>query len=34
MDVALHGHADVVKLLLKAGAVAIKTKEVIIAMLQ
>ena len=33
MDVALHGHADVIKLLLEAGAIAIKTKEVIFAML-
>ena len=29
MDAALHGHAEVIKLLLEAGAVAIKTKEVV-----
>ena len=28
MDAAMHGHAEVVKLLLEAGATAIKTKEV------
>ena len=28
MDAAMHGHAEVVKLLLEAGAVAIKTKDV------
>ena len=29
MDAAFHGHAEVIKLLLEAGAVAIKTKEVV-----
>ena len=28
MDAAMHGHAEVIKLLLEAGATAIKTKEV------
>lgn len=28
MDAAMHGHAEVIKLLLDAGATAIKTKEV------
>ena len=28
MDAAMHGHAEVIKLLLEAGAIAIKTKEV------
>ena len=28
MDAAMHGHAEVIKLLLEAGAIAIKAKEV------